>query len=72
MSDPKSFKPTDFSLRDIAGFVVIYLIISVVAVALGLLAEGLPDFWKGVLLGSGVTLIVALLIFRTQRREQND
>ena len=68
MSDPKSFRPSDFSLRDIPGFIVVYLIFSAAAVGLGLLLEAMPEFWRGVLLGGGLASIGAFLFFGPRRR----
>ena len=53
MKEHKSFRPSDFSLRDIPGFGLIYIIIAVVLVGIGLLVEQFTDIWKGVLLGFG-------------------
>lgn len=68
MSEHRSFRPSDFSLLDIPGFIVAYLIISVVSVGLGLLLEGLPDFWRGLLLGGGLALMGSFLLSRPRPR----
>ena len=60
MTEHRSFKPSDFSLRDVPGFIFGYLIISVLFVGLGLFFEGLPDFWRGLLLGGGLALVGSL------------
>ncbi len=62
MTEQESFRPSDFSLRDIPGFIVVYLIISATSVALGLLVEQLPNFWNGVLLGVGGGMLVSFLL----------
>lgn len=76
MNDHKSFRSSDFSLRDIPGFIVAYLIISAFSVGLGLLLEALPDFWKGFLVGLGVALNIALIaayfMLRPRRAQRND
>ena len=64
MPEHKSFRPSDFSVRDIPGFIVAYLIISAASVAAGLLVEGLPDFWKGALLAAGCVMLVFYPLFR--------
>jgi len=68
MTEHRSFRPSDFSLQDIPGFVVAYLIISVVSVGLGLLLAGLPDFWRGLLFGGGLALMGSFLLFRPRPR----
>ena len=72
MNEQKSFRPSDFSLREIPGFIVIYFIISLVSVAMGIIVEQLPDIWKGALLGLGVGLIVALIILRPRTGKKTD
>ena len=69
MTEHRSFRSSDFSLRDIPGFIVTYLIISVVSVGVGLFLEGLPDFWNGVLLGGGLALMGAFLLFVPRHRK---
>ena len=64
MTEHKSFRPSDFSLRDVPGFIVAYLIISAASVVIGLLVEGLPGFWKGVLLGAGCAMLVSVPLLR--------
>ena len=72
MNEQKSFRPSDFSLREIPGFIVIYIIISLVSVATGFIVEQLPDIWKGTLLGLGVGLIAALIILRPRTGKKTD
>ena len=69
MSDPKPFRPSDFSLRDIPGFVIVYLVISVASVGLGLLLERMPEFWRGFLFGGGLALMGALILFGPKPRK---
>jgi len=64
MSKPKSFRPSDFSLRDIPGFFAAYLVIAAVSVGLGLAIEAIPDFWGGVLAGVGLACFAAMLLLR--------
>ena len=59
MTEHKSFRVSDFSFRDVPGFIAGYILISIVAVCIGLLLEPLPEFWRGGLLGGGVALMVA-------------
>lgn len=62
MTEHKSFRISDFSFRDIPGFIAGYLLISIVVVCIGLLLEPLPEFWRGALLGGGVALMAAYLL----------
>ena len=61
MSKHRSFKPSDFSLRDIPGFIVAYIIISLFSIGLGLLIEALPEFWSGILVGAGFAMLGTFL-----------
>lgn len=72
MNEQQSFRPRDFSLREIPGFIVIYIVISLVCVAMGFIVEQLPDLWKGVLLGLGVGLIAAFIILRPRTGKKAD
>ena len=67
MSRHRSFRPSDFSLRDIPGFLVGYVIICVIGVLGGLLLEPLPPFGRGTLLGLGMGLFGALFLLRKKR-----
>jgi membrane associated rhomboid family serine protease len=68
MAKHESFKPSDFRLRDIPGFLVIYLIISIVSVVLGLALETLADLWRGLIGGLGIGLALALLVLAPSRK----
>jgi len=67
MSEHRSFVPRDFSLRDIPGFLVGYVILSAICVLVGLTIEGLPPFWGGVLCGLGIGFLGALLLLREKQ-----
>lgn len=74
MKKHRSFKPSDFSLsdfslRNIGGFLAGYLVIAVFAVGIGLFLEALPDFWSGILLGGGLALMGAFLLFVPKHRK---
>ncbi len=64
MTDSKSFRVSDASIRDIPWAVAAFFILSIFSIALGILAGKLPDFWRGVLLGSGGGLIAAFFLLR--------
>lgn len=66
MNKHRSFRASDFSLRDIPGFLVVYGIIAVFSVFLGLIVEGLPDFWRGALFGAGITMTVSCFLMRSK------
>ena len=70
MKKHKSFRPSDFSLRDVPGFFAIYIVISLIFVAMGLIVEQIPDIWKGVLLGLGIGLSIALVILRPKKKDE--
>ena len=67
MTRHRPFRPSDFSLRDIPGFLVGYVIISTICVVGGLLLETLPPFGRGVLLGLGMGFFGALFLLRKKR-----
>ena len=69
MSEQRSFVPSDFSLRDIPGFLVAYVILSAICVLVGLAFQTLPPFWGGVLCGLGIGLLVAMILLRRSSRE---
>ena len=74
MSKHRSFRPSDFSLKDfsirnIGFFLAAYLVISVLSIGIGLFLEAVPEFWRGVLLGAGVALIGAFGLFGPKARK---
>ena len=69
MSEHKSFRVSDFSLRDIPWAVAAYIIISLLSIGLGLVLESLPSFWSGLLLGAGGALLIAYLLLRPVKKE---
>ena len=62
MTEHKSFRVTNFSIRDVPALVVGYLIVAAIAACIGLFLEAIPEFWRGFLLGVGATLIAAFLL----------
>ncbi len=68
MSKDRSFVPSDFSLRDIPGFLLGYVIISAICVLAGLALEALPPFWSGMLCGLGLGLCGALILLRDSKK----
>jgi hypothetical protein len=69
MAEHKSFRISDFSLRDAPWGIAAYLIISAFAIGLGLLLESLPRFWSGLLLGAGGAFIVAFILLRPVQKK---
>jgi len=67
MSEHRSFVPSDFSLRDIPGFLVGYVIISAIFVLCGLIIEALPPFGGGMLFGLGLGFLGALFLLREKK-----
>lgn len=67
MTEQRSFVASDFSLRDIPEFLIVYVIVSAMCVLAGLTLEALPPFWGGVLCGSGIGFLGALALFRSKR-----
>jgi hypothetical protein len=68
MTDHRSFRISDASLRDIPGFLVTYIILTVFCVLLGLVLQSLPGFWRGLVLGTGLGLSIALaLLYPTKK-----
>lgn len=67
MSKHRSFVPSDFSLRDIPGFLVAYVIISAICVLAGLVLQAIPLFWGGMLCGLGIGLLGALILLRDSK-----
>ena len=64
LTEHKSARISDFSIRDVPRAIAAYLVISVFSIGLGVFLESLPKFWSGLLLGAGIALPVALLLFR--------
>lgn len=54
----RSFVVSDFSLREIPFAVLAFFIISAACVVLGLAVESLTSFWRGVVFGIAVALVV--------------
>jgi hypothetical protein len=67
MGKDRSLRPRDFSWRDTPAFVLAYLILSVLAVGLGLAVEALPSFWQGLLCGVGLGSLGALAVLRPSK-----
>ena len=67
MSKHRSFLPSDFSLRDIPGFLVVYIGISVICVFFGLTLQTLPPFWGGMLCGVGLGFFGALALLHQKK-----
>jgi len=63
-TEHKSFRISDFSLRDVPWAVAAYLIISLFSIGLGVFLESLPKFWSGVLLGAGCALLASIFLLR--------
>jgi hypothetical protein len=61
MTQHRSFRIGDFSLRDVPWAVAAYLIISLFSIGLGVFLESLPGFWRVVLLGGGCAWFASLL-----------
>ena len=72
MSKNRSFRPSDFTFRDIPVFIVIYIILSVLSVGFGLLVEQLPDMFRGILIGLAIGLVISLVIFRPSKTKSED
>jgi len=67
MNKHRSFVPSDFSLRELPGFLVVYVVISAVFVLVGLASQALPPFWRGTLLGVGLGFAGALVLLRERK-----
>lgn len=64
MSEHRSFAPSDFSLRDVPGFLVAYVMFSALCILAGLLTDAIPPFWGGLLCGLGIGFIGAFILLR--------
>jgi hypothetical protein len=62
MNEHRSFRISDFSLRDVPWAVAAYLILALFSIGLGVLLESLPDLWRGLLLGGGCALFASSLL----------
>ena len=60
MNKVQSFRISGVHWRDVPGFLVGYVILSVIAVLFGLATEALSAFWTGASLGLGSGLLLAL------------
>jgi hypothetical protein len=67
MSKHRSFVPSDFSFRDLPGFLVAYVIVSAICVLAGLTLQALPPYWGGLLCGLGIGFIGALILLRNRK-----
>ncbi len=67
MTEQRSFVASDFSLRDVPGFLIVYVIVSAMCVVAGLTLEALPKFWGGVVCGIGIGFLGALALLRSKR-----
>ena len=70
MSKHRSFALSDFSLRDVPGAIVVYVILSAICVLAGLALESVPPFWRGLLSGVGLGLCGALILLTLLHRRQ--
>lgn len=68
MSAHRSFVPSNFSLRDLPGFLVGYVVVSAICVLVGLTIEALPPFWGGTLCGLGIGFIAALFLLHERKQ----
>jgi hypothetical protein len=69
MTEHKSFRISDFSLRDVPWAVAAYLIISLFSIGLGVLLESLSEFWSGLLLGAGCAFLASYFLLRPAKKE---
>jgi len=69
MTEHRSFRVSDFPLRDLPWAVAAYFILSLFSIGLGLLLEPVPPFLSGLLLGAGGALIVAYFLLRPVRKQ---
>jgi hypothetical protein len=69
MNEHRSFRISDFSLRDAPWAVAAYLILSLFSIGLGLFLESLPEFWSGLLLGVGCAFLASFFLFRPAKKE---
>jgi hypothetical protein len=65
----RSFVASDFSGREIPGFMLMYAAIAAVCILVGMTIESLTSFWQGFVFGIAVTMaaVVGLSLFLTER-----
>ena len=54
----RSFRPSDFSGRDVSGFLLTYILLSLICVVLGLAVDALSPFGKGCALGIAIGMTI--------------
>ncbi|MCF7954815.1 MAG: hypothetical protein K9M75_03335 [Phycisphaerae bacterium] len=67
-SKDRSFVPSDFSLRDVPGFLIGYVAVSAICVGLGLVIQTIPSFGKGLLCGVGLGFFAALAVLYPKKK----
>jgi hypothetical protein len=76
MTKHRTFLLSDFSLRDVPGAIVVYVIVAAICVLAGLALESVPPFWRGLLSGVGLglcgALILLTLLYRRQKIDTTD
>ena len=70
VNQSKSFRPTDFSLRDVPGFLIAYVILSALFVVGGLVVPLLPPFVNGALFGFGIGLFATMKLVCAKPKEE--
>lgn len=65
MSEHKSFKISDFSVRNVRYAIIGYVILSLLAIGFGVGIESLPEFWSGLLLGAGGAMLASIFIINS-------
>lgn len=59
MNQTRSFRPSDFTFRELPGLLIpAFLILSAFSVGLGLLLESASPSWKGLLVGAGAATLI--------------
>jgi hypothetical protein len=68
----RSFVPSDFSRRQIPGFLLTFAAIAVVCVLLGMTVEFLTTFWQGFLFGiaAAMAVVVGMSLVLTKKDKQ--
>jgi len=72
MSKHRSFRPSDFSLRDTPYFLMVCLVASPICVGVGLAIESIPSFWRGLLSGVGLGFSIALILLHPEKEVDVD